>query len=213
MNGRASYLWQDTGTLGEVGLGDMLLVGSCEQRKYLEDTAGCGNIMRSEVRAVGNHLSDFRVMDLLGYPFLWTARIEPERDSRGEPLEFLPQCCYAEAATSRLHPHGGGPFCRIKLDDLPASSCVYAITLEDNLVYLGAAGSLADRWGSSQYGKIQPRNCYVGGQTTNCRINNLLLLEARRRSLVELWRYETPERKQVESVLIDALNPPWNIRK
>ena len=213
MNGRASRLWQDTATLREVGLGETLLVGNCERRKHAKDNAGCGNIMQSEVRAVGGVLTDFRVMDLLGYPFVWTARIEPERDSGGEPLECLPQSRYAKAATSRLHPHGGGPFCRIKLDDLPASSCVYAVTLENNLTYIGEAGSLADRWGSRQYGKIQPANCYVGGQSTSCRINNLLLLAARRRSLVELWRYETSERKKIESELIDALNPRWNIGK
>ena len=158
-------------------------------------------------------MSDCRVIDLSGFPFVWTARIEPERDSCGEPLEFLPQSRYAKAATSRLHPHGGGPFCRFEVRELPASSCVYAVTVEDDLAYVGIAGNLAVRWGLGQFGLIQPRNCYVGGQSTNCRINNLLLAEARRRSRVELWRYETPERKQVESVLLDALDPPWNIRK
>ena len=152
-------------------------------------------------------------MDLSGFPFIWTARIEPERDSCGEPLEFLPQCRYADAANSRLHPHGGGPFCRFQLHDLPMSSCVYAVTLEHNLAYVGIAGNLAVRWGLGQFGSIQPRNCYVGGQSTNCRINNLLLVGARRRSRIELWRHETPDRRQVESGLIDALDPPWNIHK
>ena len=161
----------------------------------------------------GGDLSESRVMDLSGLLFVWTARIEPERDSRGEPLAFSPQSRYANAATSRLHPHGGGPFCRFKLHDLPSSSSVYAVTLDGDLAYVGIAGNLAVRWGSGQFGSIQPRNCYVGGQSTNCRINNLLLREARRRNRIELWRHETPEREEVESMLLDAFRPPWNIRK
>ena len=150
-------------------------------------------------------------MELLGFRFVWTARVEPERDTRGEPLEFMPQGRYAKAATACLHPHGGGPFCRFKLLGLPAASCVYAVTVEDDLPYVGIAENLAARWGLGQYGSIQPRNCYVGGQSTNCRINNLVLVEARRRSRIELWRHETPEGKEIEGVLIRRLHPLWNL--
>ena len=98
-------------------------------------------------------LPDSRVMDLRGLSFVWTARIEPERDSCGEPLEFLPQSRYANSASSRLHPHGGGPFGRFKLHGLPSSSCLYVVTLEGELAYVGIAGNFAVRWRSGNSGR------------------------------------------------------------
>ena len=160
--------------------------------------------------SLGGALVDRRVVEWCGHRFVWTARIEPERDDKGEPLEFMPQGRYSKAGSARLHAHGAGPFCRIRLRSLPARPCVYAVTVEDVLTYVGMAENLAARWGLGQYGSIQPRNCYVGGQSTNCKINNLLLLEARKRSRIELWCQETAQRMEIEAELIRRLDPPWN---
>lgn len=60
------------------------------------------------------------------------------------------------------------------------------------------------------YGHISPRNCYVGGQPTNCRINSLILETYKRGSHIELLFYETANRFNIESTLIKKLNPEWN---
>ena len=155
-------------------------------------------------------MTDERTIELSGHRLVLTARLEPDRDPGGAPREFMPQGRYKNAATARLNAHGRGPFCRINLRALPPVSCVYAVTLEECLVYVGKAANLAKRWGLTQYGSIQPVNCYVGGQSTNCKINHRLLLAARRRSRLELWRHETAEAARVEALLIACLDPPWN---
>jgi hypothetical protein len=60
------------------------------------------------------------------------------------------------------------------------------------------------------YGNISPRNCYVGGQPTNCRINSLILEMYKRGSQIELLFYETRDRFNIERTLINELNPEWN---
>ena len=155
-------------------------------------------------------MANSRAIEWCQHRFLWTARIETEQNARGEPLEFMPQKRYCKAATTRLNAYGGGPFCRIRLTNLPSLPCVYAITVESDLVYVGTAEDLAERWGLTQYGSIQPRNCYVGGQSTKCKINHLVLVEARKRSCIDLWRHETAKRREIEAQLIRRLDPPWN---
>ncbi len=73
---------------------------------------------------------------------------------------------------------------------------------------------LAQRWGSQGYGKIQPANCYQGGQPTNCRINHEILLAAQANQRIEVWFREEDEDEldSIERRLISALNPPWNIQ-
>ena len=78
------------------------------------------------------------------------------------------------------------------------------------VAYVGIANHLAQRWGPQGYGNISPRNCYVGGQSTNCKVNNYILLCAREDRRTDLWIYETSDAGPVEAKLIRELEPPWN---
>ncbi|MBW1953805.1 MAG: hypothetical protein JRI66_12130 [Deltaproteobacteria bacterium] len=82
------------------------------------------------------------------------------------------------------------------------------------IYYVGKANDLGDRF-NNQYGKIFPRNCYEGGQTTNCRINNLILEESEKNSKIELYFFECkPEHMDYyEEYFIQTLSPRWNIRE
>ena len=120
-----------------------------------------------------------RKLDLLNVPFTWAARIEPDRDVSGAPVELMPQDRYAKAATTPLNPNGEGPFCRFKVEDLPGSPGVYALTVDGDLVYVGKGQNLMERWGPRGYAAIHPRNCFVGGHSTNCKINHRVLVAAR----------------------------------
>ena len=68
--------------------------------------------------------------------------------------------------------------------------------------------------GPRGYGTISPRNCFKGGQETNCRINNLILLTSKSGIELALWFYEIEggkqERVAVERELVQALKPTWN---
>ncbi len=149
-------------------------------------------------------------MDLLGFEFVHAAAIEPERGPDGALLEFMPQSRYAHADTTRLNRYGEGPFCRFEVRGLPPTSGVYGITVEDRPAYVGIAVDLDRRWGPTGYANISPVNCFVGGQSTNCKVNHYILLAAHEGRRVDLWIHEDPDPAPIEARLIRRLNPPWN---
>ena len=148
-----------------------------------------------------------------GEYFGWFDYIEPETGSDGLPLECMPQARYVGAAQTRLNPHGQGPFCRFLVSGLPTTSGVYAVTVDRILKYVGIANDLRQRWGPQGYARIHPKNCYVGGQSTNCKVNNRILQAAKEGCKVELWIHETLEPRLLEERLIDELDPPWNVQR
>ena len=81
--------------------------------------------------------------------------------------------------------------------------------VDDVLVYLGECEILARRFNAG-YGNISPRNCFVGGQSTNCKVNRAILCSAAEGKKIGLWFHTTAIRKQVESRLIEGQRPPWN---
>ena len=129
----------------------------------------------------------------------------------GRPLELMPQQDYERANEKPLNKHGHGPFCRFSIPHLPACPGLYAVTVDRRLAYVGiATKSLRQRWGTSGYAKIQPVNCYSGGQSTNCKINHAILLAVREEQIVELWIREESNPRPLEVLLIRELDPPWN---
>jgi len=61
------------------------------------------------------------------------------------------------------------------------------------------------------YGNISPKNCYKGGQETNCRLNNLIFQSATAGAGIALWFHETANYKAVERELRAELVPEWNL--
>lgn len=135
-----------------------------------------------------------------------------ERDLRGLPVEHLPQNRYENRNRLPLNRHGNGPFCRFDIPKLPDGPGVYAITVDDSVVYIGECQNFRERYGPRGYGVIHPRNCFVGGQSTNCKVNARILEATLRDSIPELWF--APEvadtRKLVEKDLISRFQPQWN---
>jgi hypothetical protein len=79
--------------------------------------------------------------------------------------------------------------------------------------YVGIAEDLSRRWGPIGYGHISPKSCYVGGQSTNCKINAFILRDASAGRLLSLYFANVPDRQSVERRLIDGLLPAWNGRR
>ena len=146
-----------------------------------------------------------------GYEFAHVAELRPKRDAASEILTDLPQMRYAKAAGSPLHAYGKGPFCKFTIPWSLSAAGVYVITANDRVLYVGECRHLAQRFNMG-YGTIQPRNCFQGGQATNCKVNHRILGLARQGATPALWFREEVDRKRVESELLRLLDPPWNGR-
>jgi hypothetical protein len=103
-------------------------------------------------------------------------------------------------------------FCRFDLPEATAQAGVYIITANDEEKYIGECRNLSNRFGRGQYGYISNRNCHADGQSTNCKINSLILKSGKANERVDVWFFRTSHRKQVEKDLQVNHNPPWNGR-
>ena len=140
----------------------------------------------------------------------FVCEISPEVKS-GRVVEEFPHLRYKNTRRLSLHKFGSGPFVRFRIPGIHIHAGVYAITVGGEVVYVGEAKNLARRFNAG-YGQISPRNCYDGGQSTNCRINGLIAQKSRAGNCIQLWFMETPNYKAVESEILRASKPPWNIQ-
>jgi hypothetical protein len=138
------------------------------------------------------------------YEFTFVCQIEPQRNENGEIEVDLPQERYRKRHLARLHAYGTGAFCRFRVPSDWPHRGVYVITVDGVPHYVGKCEHLSKRYNMG-YGQISPRNCYEGGQRTNCRINKLILAEAQRDRTVELWFYQTDAHSEIEAPLIQQL--------
>ena len=149
-------------------------------------------------------------LSLGGHAFRRAGAIEPVREPGGAIREEMPQGRYANTGGLGLNAHGDGPFCKFSVPGLPSAPGVYAVTVAGAVVYVGISVDIRQRWGPMGYGRISPRNCFEGGQSTNCKVNHAILLESRAGRAIELWIHETAEPRRLEARLIRDLDPPWN---
>ena len=150
------------------------------------------------------------ILNLEGYSFRFVDFIKPDRDQEGRLVELMPQARYKNRRGVALHQYGAGPFCRFRVLATSREGGVYAITSSDELMYVGRGSNLSERFGSRGYGSIQPRNCFQGGQSTNCKVNSLILQHSRRGRDLQLWFHSTGVPAPLESELIRRFRPPWN---
>ena len=128
------------------------------------------------------------------------------RDSTGSIIEYTHQL----PPSVRPNAYADGPFCRFGLAAAPPAEGVYAVTVNDVIVYIGECVDLAQRFGATGYGAISPRNCHHDGQSTNCKVNSRVLAGAKENMAAIVWFFSTDERKKVEAKLLKELRPPWN---
>jgi len=150
------------------------------------------------------------IKDFEGYEFKFVEKIEPERDETENIKISMPQQSYSEANQSDVHKHGWGPFCKFSISrEWEGLTGVYIYLVDGEPKYVGEAENLRKRVNRG-YGNISPRNCFKGGQRTNCRINNKIFEAARKGKEIELYFCATNERKRMEKELIHRIKPEWN---
>lgn len=145
-----------------------------------------------------------------GWAFEFVGEIRPERGEDGCVRRFFPQSRYENPKQLALNRYGDGPFCRFRVATENHRQGVYLLTAADDAVYIGECEDLERRFGPNGYGTISPRNCYQGGQSTNCKVNHRILTAAEADRSVKLWFMETTDRKAMEADLIRTIEPPWN---
>lgn len=149
------------------------------------------------------------VMDIGGYSFEFVCAIDAERDADGAVKEDEPRFRYMPGAGMLLNHYGEGPFCKFRIPSDRNEAGLYALLVDQAVQYVGECRDLSTRFNMG-YGNISPRNCFVGGQETNCRINRAILDALKAGSEVTLWFRWTADFKRVEAELRRGCQPPWN---
>jgi hypothetical protein len=148
-------------------------------------------------------------VEIGGYNFEHICNIEPLRHSDGSVQALMPQSRYKSVSMIPFNDYGAGPFCKFKIPSSHRISGVYAVSIGTRIQYVGEAANLSARFNAG-YGNISPKNCFKGGQETNCRLNHLMYLEAAAGRLISLWLFRTADYKAIEAELRAALRPAWN---
>ena len=143
------------------------------------------------------------------FEFELIGQIEPRRADDGSVHRFMPQQRFANRKGLALNKYGEGPFCKFSIVYRKACSGVYAILIDGEPRYIGECANLVSRFNTG-YGNISLRNCFKGGQETNCRVNNLIYRAASENREIALWFFETANYKVMEGAMRSALKLAWN---
>lgn len=148
-------------------------------------------------------------MGVVSLKLSYICEIVPEKNESGAINEYHPQKSYRNAATSKLHNYGKGPFCKFRIPNNIKLTGVYVIKVDGLIKYVGECEDLSHRFNAG-YGNISPRNCFVGGQSTNCKINAHIIKEKQKGRAIQLYFAATEERLVLERELINQYKPEWN---
>ena len=148
-------------------------------------------------------------MRLAAHEFSHVCDIVPLRGPDESVRSFMPQSRYRNMQRLPLNSYGAGPFCSFRIPRAFRISGVYVVMVSEELRYAGECVNLSDRFNVG-YGNISPRNCFKGGQETNCRLNNLIYRAAHSGERISLWFFQTDDYKRVEADLRSTLTPAWN---
>jgi hypothetical protein len=143
------------------------------------------------------------------YEFEYVCDIEPLRETDGALKQHMPQGRYINARNLPLNRYGSGPFCKFRIPNRVKVSGVYVLTVDGAPQYVGECANLSAR-SNAGYGNISPKNCFKGGQETNCRLNNLLHAALLAGQRISLCFFQTVEYESIEATLRRTLNPTWN---
>lgn len=153
-------------------------------------------------------------MELLGISFNFAGALDAKRESSGGLRLDQPHERFANPRGLRLNAYGLGPFVRLTVPSLPDHPGVYALCEEQGeVLYVGRArDSLRRRWGRQGYLVIDPRNCFVAGQSTNCRLNSLIAMCLGNGDVPHLCYHVVEDPVRLGHDLVAGIRPPWNIR-
>ena len=134
----------------------------------------------------------------------------PLTDKYGDIIRYQPQKRYNNIKNLSPNAEGDGCFCKFHIaSKWNGHSGVYAYIINNSPVYIGQTNNLGSRFNDG-YGSIQPRNCFKGGQITNCKVNKLVLQINESGGKIHLYFHSTSNYNTIEHQLIAEYNPPYN---
>lgn len=154
--------------------------------------------------------SNIHDINVQGYQFRFLQKIIPDCDKNGNILKFHPHMKYDNKNNLPLLKQGQGPFCHFTITTSNYAG-VYLWIVDKEIIYIGETEDLNRRFNMG-YGNISPRNCYKGGQSTNCKMNKLVLDLFEQGKIINLYFYETKYYKEVERELLKKFNTLYNVK-
>ena len=145
---------------------------------------------------------------MLGYNFTFMCKLEPILDEDGKVAQYYPQNLYKNDKNLPLHQYGKESFCKFSPKLKPIKG-VYLWVVNNEVIYIGETDNLEKRFRQG-YGNVSPRNCFKGGQSTNCKMNKVALQLFLQGKEIEIYFYETEEYKNVERELLQRINTKYN---
>jgi len=113
-----------------------------------------------------------------------------------------------------LNPYGDEVYCSFMIADpsVIKKRGVYLYAIGARVRYVGRCLDNFEKRISQGYGRIHPKNCYLDGQSTNCRLNSLI---AKHRGSVGFYVCvldDVSDIKLLESEILESLSPDWNVQ-
>lgn len=124
--------------------------------------------------------------------------------------EYAPQKQYANHEHLPVGPYGSGTFCRFSIRT-PVAPGVYLWVVAGEIIYIGETTNLLNRFNNG-YGNISPRNCYIGGQSTNCKMNKVVMEYYKKGQVIDLYFLPTEDYKQIELSLLRRIHTKYNVK-
>lgn len=112
-----------------------------------------------------------------------------------------------------LNYYGDEKYCKFFISDKDVlnKKGLYIYRLGNEILYIGRCRDSFKKRINQGYGTINPKNCYLDGQSTNCHINSLINVTG---DLIELYVTFFESDQEIENnerMLIQLFKPKWNI--
>lgn len=100
----------------------------------------------------------------------------------------------------------------VEAPDLLDKKGLYVFLVDGEIAYIGKTTATFKQRFDQNYGRIYPRNCFLDGQSTNCRLNHLVAEHADGVAIYLCAFTDDAEIDRLEDALIDKYQPVWNIQ-
>ncbi|MAS34587.1 MAG: hypothetical protein CL610_11300 [Anaerolineaceae bacterium] len=110
-----------------------------------------------------------------------------------------------------LNAYGDDTYCWFRIKDHLKDKGIYSYVIANSALYIGRCTDYFSKRINQGYGQIHPKNCYIDGQSTNCRLNSLINAN---HDKIQFYVCCMEDRAQIiesERNFIHDLQPQWNI--
>lgn len=112
-----------------------------------------------------------------------------------------------------LNRYGDSRFCEFQISTNLKDRGIYCFGVGDQIKYVGRCTDNFNKRINHGYGKIHPKNCFIDGQATNCRINSLINSTENLKFGIHLMNEQsTDEIKELEKKILTYNRYEWNIQ-